>query len=274
MDSSGSLDAQAEWALQEEQAQPEHTDDGHDGSPVAEALGRGDDAMAVARRLASSRDPLAQAAAAHILAYRVNGGCPDYAPEAVGVLRSMLIRADLLHLQYSIADALRLTWHVSAVEPLLTLVDHSSTNVRQTVATGLGGAMARTPVAAGIDALVRLSRDPEGTVRDWATFELACRDDDSEIIRAALWARVEDAHYDTRCEALVGLAKRRDLHVTSRVIRELTGESVGKLVVEAAAHLGQTELVNPLIELKDWWDVDSVLLERAIEACRTGKPVG
>jgi HEAT repeat protein len=269
-----SVGAQAERALQEERAQPEVTNGWHDDSPVAEIIGRGPDAMAVARQLAGSHDSLAQAAAAHILSYRVNG-FPDYAPGAVAILAEMLIGANHLHLQHSIADALRLAWHVSAVEPLLTLADHSSPNVRQTVAMGLGGAMAGgTPVTAGVECLVRLSQDPEEEVRNWAAFELAGLDHGSEIVRAALWARVEDPHYDARSEALVGLARRRDLRVTNRVIKELTeGKTVGVLVVEAAAHLAQIELVHPLMELKDWWDVDSPLLDTAIDACRMEKPV-
>ncbi len=134
--------------------------------------------------------------------------------------------------------------------------------------------MAYERVQAGVDALVRLSQGGDAGVRDWATFGLASLDDDSDEVGAALWARVDDPDYDTRCEALVGLAKRRDLRITDRVMRELRdGQRVGKLVVEAAGRLGQPELVEPLTELQGWWDVDPELLARAIDACRLAQPI-
>jgi hypothetical protein len=203
--SDGRMETLADDVLREEQAQPELIDDGHDEQPVAREIGLSDDAVAVARRLAGSSDPLAQAAAAHVLGIRVNGH-PEYAVETVAILRNMLARAEHLHLQWSIADALRIAWHVSAVEPLLTLAGHESPHIRRTVAAGLGSNDA-TIVPAGVAGLVQLSEDPDDGVRDSATFGLAHLDADSDAVRAALWARVDDPYYDARWEGLVGLAR-------------------------------------------------------------------
>ena len=59
-------------------------------------------------------------------------------------------------------------------------------------------------------ALIQLSSDRVAEVRNWATFSLAGSDEDTEEVRAALWRRARDRHYDARMEAFRGLARRRD----------------------------------------------------------------
>ena len=119
-----------------------------------------------------------------------------------------------------------------------------------------------------ISALLRLSRDVEPQVRDWATFSLATQiDDGSELVASALLNRVEDCDFDTRSEALVGLARRADLRVIPYLCNELCSDRVGQLAVESAKILARTELLAPLQKLSKWWDVDSELLAEAIEAC-------
>ena len=93
--------------------------------------------------------------------------------QATALLADMLRNADDLHLEWSIADALRLSWDVSATQPLLALASSPSASVRRTVAMGLAGAMSDTVAAPGLETLIRLSADPDPTVRDWATFGLA-----------------------------------------------------------------------------------------------------
>jgi HEAT repeat protein len=139
----------------------------------------------------------------------------------------------------------------------------------------------------GVSALIRLTGDPDDEVRDWATFSLAglaapdlempealSRPDpaapDPEVLEA-LRARATDPHYDTRCEALAGLAKLRDASIVELVRADLLSDCVGTLVVEAAADLGDRSLLDPLIALREWWDVDIPLVEEAIGACQ-GQP--
>jgi hypothetical protein len=48
------------------------------------------------------------------------------------------------------------------------------------------------------------------------------------------------------------------------LLNDLTSKSVGRLDVEAAAYLGDVQLVPALQALRRWWDVDTDLLETAI----------
>jgi HEAT repeat protein len=256
----------ADRVADEEHAQPELIDDGHD-SPTAEEIGRSEHAMRVAELLSASPDPLARSAAAHVLGTMVNGH-PEHAVEATQALSRLLADARHPHLEWSIADGLRLAWHSDAVEPLLRLEHSASANVRRSIAEGLGSAMSGQLVPSGVEALIRLSQDPDESVRNWATFSLAQLDDDSLQVRAALRARVDDPDYDTRSEALAGLARRHDREAVEGMARELRADNVGRLVVEAAAQLGDPSLLEPLLELQTWWDVDPELLVRAIDASR------
>jgi HEAT repeat protein len=251
-------------ALREERAEPALTDEGHDW-PTADEIGRSPEALPVARRLAASRDPVERAVAAHVLGALVDGN-PTHTDQAIGLLAGMLPDAGHPHLEWSIADALRLSSDVRAVEPLVALAGSASASTRRTVAMGLGAAMVDELPAAGVETLIRLSADPNPTVRDWATFALAELDENSPEVRSALWDRVADPHYNTRCEALAGLAARGVDAVADRVRAELESNHVGRLVVRAAADLGNPELLQPLLALREWWDVDPPLLERAIRA--------
>jgi hypothetical protein len=53
----------------------------------------------------------------------------------------------------------------------------------------------------------------------------------------ALFARTDDPHYDTRCEAILGLAKRLGPRARALVDRELAQPMVGQLIEEARALL-------------------------------------
>jgi HEAT repeat protein len=116
--------------------------------------------------------------------------------------------------------------------------------------------------------LIAWSRDKHHEVRDWATFVLGSQLNlDSSEIRQALRDRLEDTDVETRCEALVGLARRRDEFAIEPLKRAFEGEFVSTLMVEAAAYFGTAEFVPILEELRPWWDVDEELLEKAIAHC-------
>jgi HEAT repeat protein len=256
-------------AIEEERALTEVTDDGHEWK-TAEEIGHSSQALAVAELLSVSNDFIERAVAAHVLATLVNGNDNrSQVKEAVAILARMLEQGGNLHLQWSIVDALRLAWDESALQPLLTLSRSPSVNIRKTVAMGLAAAMANESIPAGIQTLISLMDDADTSVRDWATFGLAGMEEDTPTIRTVLWARVDDSDYDTRCEALVGLASRHDRAVTSKIAAELGAQYVGRLVVEAAKILAQSALLVPLQALQAWWDIDPQLLEEALQACRS-----
>jgi HEAT repeat protein len=105
----------------------------------------------------------------------------------------------------------------SAIPALVPLAKHRSPDVRRAVAAELSGCTWDTgeqrPDRRVTAALVDLARDPIAQVRGWACFSLAGNVADSAEIRSALWERAHDRHYDTRMDAIRGLAIRRDPRV-------------------------------------------------------------
>ncbi len=144
------------------------------------------------------------------------------------------------------------------------MAHHQDVIVRRAVAYGL----LRHEAPEAVAVLIELSRDADDEVRDWATFGLGSQvEADTPTVRQALWERVGDEHYDTREEALLGLALRRDTRVLDPLLEVLAGDEVGRLAVEAAEALGDGALLAVLKELRQWWTLDSELLERAIASC-------
>ena len=119
-----------------------------------------------------------------------------------------------------------------------------------------------------VGTLIEWSQDANDEVRDWATFALAVGSNGSGAVRTALLARVNDPDFDTRSEALVGLARRRDEAGLEPLKSALQGEAVSTLMVEAAGYYANRELIGPLEALTPWWDVDQELLREALKRCR------
>jgi hypothetical protein len=63
------------------------------------------------------------------------------------------------------------------------------------------------------------------------------------------------------------LARRRDQRALPALHRELGGESVSPLAIEAATLIAIPQLIEELIALRARWDGDTSLLEQAIQAC-------
>lgn len=151
------------------------------------------------------------------------------------------------------------------------MLEHSgsdSADVRLAVARELPWYIGDEPDVDVVDALVRLSSDADDEVRNWATLALArMTDTDSLAIHDALLGRVNDPHEETRNEAIVGLALRGDASIKTALHAELTSDSVWKLAVKAAGALGDPEFLDDLVKLREWWDADTDLLDRAIAAC-------
>jgi HEAT repeat protein len=92
-------------------------------------------------------------------------------------------------------------------------------------------------------------------------------DADSPEIRQVLLDRLADSDFDTRCEAAVGLAKRKEPRAIRGLADCLMSDRVGELYVEAAELYADPQLKGALGALKRWWDVNPELLDRAIAAC-------
>jgi HEAT repeat protein len=147
---------------------------------------------------------------------------------------------------------------------LLPLLGHESAGVRHSIACAIGTLESDLAVTM----LIQLSEDSDTKVRDWATFGLGSQiDTDSEDIRDALLRRLTDTDDETRGEAFVGLARRKDKRVVAPLLDELSSDCVGTLVVEAAREIAAPQLLEALMGLTDWWDVNKRLLNEAIAAC-------
>jgi HEAT repeat protein len=133
------------------------------------------------------------------------------------------------------------------IRAILLFSQHPDENVRYAVAWALPSGLGKeTDVIA---TLMQLMRDSDSDVRDWATFGLGTQSEaDSEAIRGALFERLPDTDQDTRAEAAVGLAKRKDLRVLPVVLEELDRDEYGVLYEEAASFLLGLDGVKP----KDW----------------------
>jgi HEAT repeat protein len=171
----------------------------------------------------------------------------------------------------AVADALGRMWDPRCLEPLLTLVHHEDRAVRLAATQALNGAMCNHETDEGLAALIRLTTDEDDRIRDWATFILANQAADSIDIREALWARIDDGGGETRGEALVGLARRKDPRARDQILQRLS-DNPGNLIVEAAAELGDPNLYPELLRLRNehWQEHNSrpSVLDEALTSCR------
>jgi hypothetical protein len=86
-----------------------------------------------------------------------------------------------------------------------------------------------------INVLIELSSDKSSHIRNWATFGLGDMiERNTKKIRTALWNRTKDRHEETRFEAILGLAIRKDERVKDLIKRELQKDNAcGSLLFKA-----------------------------------------
>lgn len=156
-----------------------------------------------------------------------------------------------------------------AIEALLPFVEHPCADFRYASVHGL--MPHDTPTV--VDALIRLCRDADRDVRDWATFTLGSQfESDSPSLRAALHERLTDVDPEIRGEALRSLARRRATGITSLVQHELEGEFHGDWAVEAAELLCDSQFLPVLRRLYERLDGANAVyflgsVQSAIAAC-------
>ncbi|MEN2401728.1 hypothetical protein GKZ90_0018210 [Flavobacterium sp. MC2016-06] len=99
-----------------------------------------------------------------------------------------------------------------------------------------------------IETLIKLSTDKISNIRNWATFGIGTQIEvDNENIREALWNRVNDKYQETKLEAIVGLAKRKDNRVIEIIKREILDGEYGTLLFEAIIET-EDKIFLPLLQ--------------------------
>lgn len=140
---------------------------------------------------------------------------------------------------------------------LLVLTGHPDPDVRRAVVETLPLVLSEPPQRA-VGAVIELTSDEVVAVRDHACFVLGqqWREVDTPLLREALATRLDDLDRNTRNEALLGLAYRRDPRAAPRVRAALARESgdVWRLELVAAGALGDPRLHPFVLRHLDGWD--------------------
>lgn len=128
------------------------------------------------------------------------------------------------------------------IEKLCTFSDNDNNLVKE----GLVSALGFINELNSINVLIKLSTDKLSHIRDWATFYIGQSERNNTRIKEALWARINDKHQNTRFEAIVGLAKRKDSRITEIIKKELIDGEYGTLLFEAIIETGDKQFL-PLL---------------------------
>lgn len=182
-----------------------------------------------AEGLLGAADASARTLGADLLGQLSTVGYPDVAGIVDILLPRLGVEMDADALS-SVIVALGHTQDERAEAPVVAFADHDSASVRAAVAFALP---LHTSDERVVTALRQLTADTDDVVRDWATFGLANSRATDEATIAALIARSDDSDYDTRCEAILGLARRHHPRAQALVDRELARTRVGALIEEA-----------------------------------------
>jgi HEAT repeat protein len=235
--------------------------------------------------LLDSSDPERRTVAVDILA-QLGSGTDDrrFAGPATEVLLELSESETDTDVLQSIATAFGHLEDPRSLPVLHRLRTHPHEDVRFGVVFGL----LRREEDLAIEDLIELSGDVDEDVRDWATFGLGAQTErDDEAIRAALSARLDDPHYDTRAEAICGLAVRGDESVIPHLLNALDESSLlsdltsieGDALLALAATTGDPRLCRLIGLLHTAWAderADEPMPEElaaAIEKCRaTSQP--
>lgn len=225
-----------------------------------------------------SRQPLRRDVAASVLGQLGWQFKHPYGGRAIPILRRLLddeephvvsaALAALGHLGLNHGDAVD-----AAILERLDLKRHGDATVRE----ALAAVLPRCSLPGGSDrkavrALIALSADEDADVRDWATFGLGEQiDTNTEPVRRALHARLDETEASTRGHALVGLASRRDMTVLPALIAELDSNQPCAGAFQAAALLALTELLPALKRAQARVGDPEGAIGAAIEACNADR---
>ncbi len=129
------------------------------------------------------------------------------------------------------------------IEKICSFIDIENSRVKE----GLVSALLGIDNLNAIETLIKLSSDKLSHIRNWATFGLGTQIERNDTpIREALWERVNDKHQETKLEAIVGLAKRKDKRVNEIIRQEIIGGKYGTLLFEAIIETQDKEFLSLL----------------------------
>ena len=131
------------------------------------------------------------------------------------------------------------------IDKICSFIDNENSWVKE----GLVYALLGIDNLTAIETLIKLSSDKLSHIRNWATFGLGSQIErnNKKNIREALWNRVNDKHQETKLEAIVGLAKRKDNRVNEVIKREIIDGEYGTLLFEAILEIKDNEFL-PLLK--------------------------
>jgi HEAT repeat protein len=200
--------------------------------------GRGDEeTFRAAAAWCASDDPMRQAFAADVLAqlgFASTAAGRPFAARTLPLLRELSREAREPELIQAVVLGLGHHGDPAALPEILRHAGHPDAEVRNQVALSLSGLVSGDHTEA-IETLITLSRDADAHVRDWATTALADVDTDTDEIREALAARLEDPDADTAAEAARGLAIRQDPRAAPALTRILAEEAPNGCARDTAA---------------------------------------
>jgi HEAT repeat protein len=160
-----------------------------------------------------------------------------------------------------------------AVEPLLGWRRHGEPSMRFFVACSLRSCSTPYNTTRVVEALVELTGDEDGAVRDYALFGLRELEVDTAEVRDAMLRRVRDPDDSAAGEALVGLAGLGDERAVAPLIERLQHPDPHRAIaygLDAAVALADPRLLPALRSVRQrLGDRDDV--SRAIEACGEGR---
>ncbi|MEV8632506.1 ankyrin repeat domain-containing protein [Streptosporangium sp. NPDC051023] len=184
--------------------------------------GRGDEeTFEAAARLCVSEDPRKREFAVDVLAeFGFTDDAKPFLDRTLPILRRMAATEGDERVLRSVLGALGHHADPRALPEVLEIVTANGWTRTQADPAALA-AVLPPGHAEGLALLVSMTEDPDEEVRDWATMGLAGLSEDTELIRDALAARLEDEDLNTVAEATHGLLTRGDPRAKRGVERVL-----------------------------------------------------
>jgi HEAT repeat protein len=198
------------------------------------------------------------------LGYELNA--PPFRDRSIRVLLTALETEKASGVLEALVVALSRLYARQAITQIVRLVTHPAVEVRQAIAAELihttqeRGWGDERPDSRVTAALLKLSRDSVGAVRDWACFSLGNSEQDSPELRDAFVERLRDRHVNTRVEAIAALARRNDRRAIEPLLEILGRRSwrLGSWVTsDLVTFAGRTRDQRFLPYLEDFqtWDL-------------------
>jgi HEAT repeat protein len=194
---------------------------------------------------------------------------PAFVDESMEVLLALAATEPNIEVLAEVARAFGFRGDPRAVEPLLAWRGHPEQSMRFYVACSLRHCRTGDNEPQVVDALIELTDDHDGAVRDYALFGLRELEVDSPDVRDAMLRRVRDPDVSAAGEALVGLAMLGDERAIAPLIeylRDTGSHGVVTYGLDAATALAEPRLLPTLRALEQRLG-DRPELRQAMLAC-------